>query len=228
MLQNCKLSKWVHHQYQFKNPTCKSITYIELNAKLLRRAVLNFYLLYFVIFYLFKFTCNTWPVAKSQLHWYTEKYNSTLACVILLNYAAQYYMDIFYLWLHGWLCNPVCSLIYLCGAMCHNLLWYFFSKYTAHGLMLTLLWYPLLLFCENQNLFVLLWLFPIEVFYPIEIASEYLLLITQQHTHTHIDVSRGFERKRKPSSGSLTEGSMPTWLLYQWRVGTFWPPWCYT
>lgn len=47
-------------------------------------------------------------------------------------------------------------------------------------------------------------------------------------THTHINVSWGFERKRKPSSGSLTEGSMPTWLLYQWRVATFWPPQCYT
>lgn len=45
--------------------------------------------------------------------------------------------------------------------MCLYLLWQFLSKYIAHGLVFTVT-----LFCENQNLFVLLSLLPIEFLLP--------------------------------------------------------------
>lgn len=71
--------------------------------------------------------------------------------------------------------------------------WHFLSKYTAHGLMFTITLYALLLFCENQNLFVLLWLVPIEFVIP----SKWPLSIfcwSPSNTHTHQRVLRLLEK----------------------------------
>lgn len=72
--------------------------------------------------------------------------------------------------------------------MCLYLLWQFLSKYIAHGLVFTVT-----LFCENQNLFVLLSLLPIEFLLP----SKWPLSIfcwSPSNTHTHQRVLRLWEK----------------------------------
>lgn len=70
--------------------------------------------------------------------------------------------------------------------MCLHLIWHFLSKYIAHGLMftVTLISAALVLWESEPVCFALA--FPYWVFSSIKMASEYLLLITQQHTHQRV------------------------------------------
>lgn len=70
--------------------------------------------------------------------------------------------------------------------MCLYPLWHFLSKYIAHGLMftVTLISTALVLWESEPVCFALA--LPCWVFSSIEMASEYLLLITQQHTHQRV------------------------------------------